>query len=81
VVGRYLPLIMVRALLAMLTFALSCWRVGEGSGIGCGVDWLVDLGRGVDVQSRKRSTFDLIGYSDFDYVGCKVDKKCTLETC
>jgi hypothetical protein len=30
VVGRYLPLIMVQALLAMLTFALSCWRVGEG---------------------------------------------------
>jgi hypothetical protein len=25
----------------------------------------------------KGSTFDLIGYSDFDYVGCKVDRKST----
>jgi hypothetical protein len=29
----------------------------------------------------KRYTFDLIGYSDFDYVGCKVDRKSTSETC
>jgi hypothetical protein len=29
----------------------------------------------------KRSTFDLIGYSDFNYVGCKVDKKSTSGTC
>jgi hypothetical protein len=29
----------------------------------------------------KRSTFDLIGYSDVDYAGCKIDKKSTLGTC
>jgi hypothetical protein len=29
----------------------------------------------------KGYTFDLIGYSEFDYVGCKVDKKSTLGTC
>jgi hypothetical protein len=27
------------------------------------------------------STFDLIGYSDADWVGCKIDKKSTSETC
>jgi hypothetical protein len=27
------------------------------------------------------STFDLIGYSDSDYVGCKVDRKSTSGTC
>jgi hypothetical protein len=29
----------------------------------------------------KGSTFDLIGYSDVDYVECKIDRKCTLGTC
>jgi hypothetical protein len=29
----------------------------------------------------KGSTFDLIGYSDSDYAGCKVDRKITLGTC
>jgi hypothetical protein len=29
----------------------------------------------------KWSTIDLIGYSDSDYVGCKVDKKSTSRTC
>jgi hypothetical protein len=29
----------------------------------------------------KGSTFYLIGYSDFDYVGCKVDRKSTSWTC
>jgi hypothetical protein len=29
----------------------------------------------------KGSTFDLIGYSDSDYVGCKVDSKSTSGTC
>jgi hypothetical protein len=29
----------------------------------------------------KGSTFDLIGYSDSDYVGCKVDRKSTLGMC
>jgi hypothetical protein len=29
----------------------------------------------------KGSTFDLIGYSDSDYAGCKVDRKSTLGTC
>jgi hypothetical protein len=28
-----------------------------------------------------RGNFDLIGYSDSDYAGCKVDKKSTLGTC
>jgi hypothetical protein len=28
-----------------------------------------------------RSTFDLIGYSDSDYAGCKVDRKSTSGTC
>jgi hypothetical protein len=29
----------------------------------------------------KCSTFDLIWYSDFDYVRCKVDRKSTSRTC
>jgi hypothetical protein len=29
----------------------------------------------------KESTFDLIGYSDVDYVGCKIDRKSTSGTC
>jgi hypothetical protein len=29
----------------------------------------------------KGSTFDLIGYSDVDYVGCKIDRKSTSGTC
>jgi hypothetical protein len=29
----------------------------------------------------KGSTFDLLGYSDSDYVGCKVDRKSTSGTC
>jgi hypothetical protein len=29
----------------------------------------------------KGSTFDLIGYSDADWAGCKIDRKSTLETC
>jgi len=29
----------------------------------------------------KGSKFNLLGYSDFDYVGCKVDRKSTLGTC
>jgi hypothetical protein len=28
-----------------------------------------------------RSTFDLIGYSDADCAGCKIDRKSTLGTC
>jgi hypothetical protein len=29
----------------------------------------------------KGSTFDLIGYSDSDYAGCKVDRKSSSGTC
>jgi hypothetical protein len=29
----------------------------------------------------KGSTFDLIRHSDVDYVGCKIDRKSTSETC
>jgi hypothetical protein len=29
----------------------------------------------------KGSTFDLIGYSDSNYAGCKIDRKSTSETC
>jgi hypothetical protein len=29
----------------------------------------------------KGSTFDLLGYSDSDYAGCKVDQKSTTGTC
>jgi hypothetical protein len=29
----------------------------------------------------KGSTFDLIGYFDADYVGCKIDRKSTSGTC
>jgi hypothetical protein len=29
----------------------------------------------------KGSTFDLIGYSDADYAGCKIDRKSTSEAC
>jgi hypothetical protein len=34
-----------------------------------------------EVRYPKGSTFDLIGYSDSDYAGCKVDRKSTLGTC
>jgi hypothetical protein len=34
-----------------------------------------------EIWYPKGSTFDLIGYSDFDYVGCKVDRKSTSGTC
>jgi hypothetical protein len=33
------------------------------------------------IRYPKGSTFDLIGYSDSDYAGCKVDKKSTSGTC
>jgi hypothetical protein len=53
------------------------------------------LGRGIFVPCReppggpspnghlypKGSTFDLIGYSNADYAGCKIDRKSTSETC
>jgi hypothetical protein len=29
----------------------------------------------------KESTFDLIGYSDVDCAGCKIDRKSTSEIC
>jgi hypothetical protein len=29
----------------------------------------------------KGSTFDLIGYFDADWAGCKIDRKSTLGTC
>ena len=29
----------------------------------------------------KGANFDLVGYSDSDYAGCKVDRKSTLGTC
>jgi hypothetical protein len=29
----------------------------------------------------KGSIFDLIGYSDADYAGCKIDRKSTSVTC
>jgi hypothetical protein len=29
----------------------------------------------------KGSTFNLLGYSDSDYAGCKVDRKSTSGTC
>jgi hypothetical protein len=29
----------------------------------------------------KRSHFELFGYSDADYAGCKVDRKSTFGTC
>jgi hypothetical protein len=32
-------------------------------------------------SGSKGSTFDLIGYSDSDYAGCKVDRKSTSRTC
>jgi hypothetical protein len=30
---------------------------------------------------HNKSTFDLIGYFDANYVGCKIDRKSTSETC
>ena len=35
----------------------------------------------LDLWYPKGSTFDLLGYSDSDYAGCKVDRKCTTGTC
>jgi hypothetical protein len=34
-----------------------------------------------EIWYPKGSTFDLIGYSDFDYAECKVDRKSTSGTC
>jgi hypothetical protein len=34
-----------------------------------------------EIWYPKGSTFDLIGYSDSDYAGCKVDRKSTSGTC
>jgi hypothetical protein len=34
-----------------------------------------------EIWYPKGSTFDLIGYSDSDYTGCKVDRKSTSRTC
>jgi hypothetical protein len=45
--GRYPLLVAMRTPLAGLVFAPSCQRVGEGSSVGCGVDRLVVLRRGV----------------------------------
>jgi hypothetical protein len=35
----------------------------------------------IELWYPKGSTFDLIGYSNLDYVGCKVDRKITSRTC
>jgi hypothetical protein len=34
-----------------------------------------------EIWYPKWPTFDLIGYADFDYAGCKADRKSTLGTC
>jgi hypothetical protein len=34
-----------------------------------------------EIWYPKGSTFNLIGYSDYDIVGCKVDRKSTSRTC
>jgi hypothetical protein len=46
-VGRYPLLVVVRDPLARLVFTLPCRRVGEGSDVGCSVDWPAVLRRGV----------------------------------
>jgi hypothetical protein len=35
----------------------------------------------VGLWNSKRSHFELLGYSDADYAGCKVDRKSTSGTC
>ena len=35
----------------------------------------------VGLWYSKQSTFDLIGYSDVDYVRCKLDRKSTSRSC
>jgi hypothetical protein len=35
----------------------------------------------LDLRYPKSSTFDLLGYSNSDYAGCKVDRKSTTRTC
>jgi hypothetical protein len=35
----------------------------------------------IGLRYPKGSTFDLLGYSDLDYAGCKVDRKSTTGTC
>ena len=37
--------------------------------------------RNLGLWYPKGSSFDLLGYSDSDYVGCKVDRKSTTGTC
>jgi hypothetical protein len=41
--------------------------------------WFLHLASGSSIQ--RGSTFDLIGYSDSDHAGCKVDRKSTSGTC
>ena len=35
----------------------------------------------LDLWFSKQSSMDLIGFSDADFAGCKLDKKSTSETC
>jgi hypothetical protein len=35
----------------------------------------------LDLRYPKGAPFELIGYSDADYAGCKVDRKSTFRTC
>ena len=37
--------------------------------------------KNVGLWYSKQSTFELIGYSDVDYAGCKLDKKSTSGSC
>jgi hypothetical protein len=39
------------------------------------------LSTNLGIWYHKGSCFELLGYSDVDYAGCKVDRKSTSRTC
>jgi hypothetical protein len=43
--------------------------------------YLVLTPNNLDLWYLRASHFELLGYSDADYVGCKVDRKSTYRTC
>jgi hypothetical protein len=43
--------------------------------------WYLVLTPNLGLLYPKGSYFEIIGYSDADYAGCKVDRKSTSETC
>lgn len=62
-VGRNLLLVTTETPLARLVSTSSCQRVGDGSSVGCGVGWLVNLHRGVGGWFRPTPSACLFAWS------------------